>query len=353
MTSSNWFVDTIEKITAERSSTLEFYLVKPGDTLERLILTYYGVQPNSPKFAVIQQFLAITNPSLRHQSLLIPGQIVRLIPPQVVANANNCPIPEASAISDELIANRYGLISNEDLTHIRYSLPGSTEEQEAFFILAWMQEHFNILNITTGTGMNTIGHLTSEANNAYVQQVATIYQSYRHSILSKSQYDYQRRRVLQQYAAQLGPFENLLFKGKTVQEAIRISRHKTLPATATIKNHHKRLSQLSQNMKYGGHLLTLVGLGSGCYAMAQADSRLEKNEILVETLGSALVGTLAGLALGVVLVSTPVGWGMALALGTATSLGTYAAGKAARTFYTTQGESIDFASLTRLDQLCR
>jgi hypothetical protein len=77
---------------------------------------------------------------------------------------------------------------------------------------------------------------------------------------------------------------------------------------------------MAKYAKHGGILLTAAGVGMGCYNIAQAHRQQEKNEIFVETVVGAGVGTGASIALGVFLASTPIGWITTLALGTGTAL---------------------------------
>ena len=93
-------------------------------------------------------------------------------------------------------------------------------------------------------------------------------------------------------------------KGQTAQEAIRITRSKALPATQKIDYQLNRLSRLLRLTKHGGIVLSVAGVGMGCYQIAHSQNQQEKNEILVETIGSTLGGVLTGAALSLVFIST-------------------------------------------------
>jgi len=58
--------------------------------------------------------------------------------------------------------------------------------------------------------------------------------------------------------------------------------------------------------KHGGIVLTGVGLTAACMQIANAQ---EKNEIFVETIASTIAGVGLGFAIGVFLISNPIGWG--------------------------------------------
>jgi hypothetical protein len=61
---------------------------------------------------------------------------------------------------------------------------------------------------------------------------------------------------------------------------------------------------------------------------------------------------MAGMSVGVLLISNPVGWGVALVLGTATALGSYASGKLAARTYDKYLHQYDLVQLTNLDAIC-
>lgn len=144
-----------------------------------------------------------------------------------------------------------------------------------------------------------------------------------------------------------------MFKGKTSLQAVRINRLKTLPATVNIEHHAARLSRLSTLARGGGILLAGVGGYVGCQQIAATHNRQEKNEILVETVFSAVLGSAAGIAVTFALATNPVGWGLALILSTGASAAGYASGKGMRYLYDKQGQEIDLVSHLGVDSLCK
>ncbi len=78
----------------------------------------------------------------------------------------------------------------------------------------------------------------------------------------------------------------------------------------------------------------------------------EKNEIFVETITSTGVGIGLGFAVGVFLVSNPIGWGTAIVLAVGSVATSYAAGKYARNNYDAFGP-VDFVSGTGVGRMCR
>ncbi|OMH32080.1 hypothetical protein [Motiliproteus sp. MSK22-1] len=103
----------------------------------------------------------------------------------------------------------------------------------------------------------------------------------------------------------------------------------------------------------GGTVLAVAGVGVGCYQIANANTRHKKNEIFAETVGGTIVGGVTGYALGVLLFSNPVGWGVALVLGTGAAIASYSAGKGTAAMYNNYLRQYDFVETTGVDKLCR
>ncbi len=104
--------------------------------------------------------------------------------------------------------------------------------------------------------------------------------------------------------------------------------------------------------KYGGIVLTGVGLAAACMKIANTTDTKEKNEIFVETITSTGVGAGLGAGIGLFLVSSPIGWGTAIVLAASSVATSYLAGKFARIYYDAYGE-IDFVTGTGVDRVCK
>ena len=150
----------------------------------------------------------------------------------------------------------------------------------------------------------------------------------------------------------IGPVEKILFGNKTTHQSIRIARAGGVPATANIAKHAGRLKNLGAMSKHGGIVLVGVGLTAACMQIANTTDTKEKNEIFVETITSTTVGGLAGLSIGLFLVSNPIGWGTAIVLAMGSTALSYGAGKGVRFLYDTHGE-IDFVTGTGVDRICK
>ena len=84
---------------------------------------------------------------------------------------------------------------------------------------------------------------------------------------------------------------------------------------------------MARYAKHGGVILTAAGVGMGCYNIAQAQSRQEKNEIFVETFGGTAASVITTVAIGLYFVATPTGWVTAIVLGVGAAATSIGAGK--------------------------
>src|SRR5690554_5123232 len=136
-------------------------------------------------------------------------------------------------------------------------------------------------------------------------------------------------------------------------KAVRIARGGGIPATQHIMQNADKLTKLASHGKYGGYILAGVGLAADCVQIANEDNQQKKNEIFVETIANTTVGVVGGWAVGVFLVSNPVGWGTALVLATGTVATSYILGQMAQYGYTTFGNKVDLVSGTGVSSICQ
>jgi len=95
-----------------------------------------------------------------------------------------------------------------------------------------------------------------------------------------------------------------------------------------------------------------VGLTAACMQIANTTDTKEKNEIFVETITSTAVGAGLGTAIGLFLISNPIGWGTAIVLAVGSTAMSYGTGKFLRNMYDQYGE-IDFVAGTGVDRVCK
>src|SRR5690606_29168514 len=184
-------------------------------------------------------------------------------------------------------------------------------------------------------------------------QINDYYADYKSGKITKGQYDRLRKISLDKLKTNIGPFEKWLFGPQTTHQAIRIARGGGVPAGANIARHADRLNKLATVGKVGGYALVGVGLTASCMQIANTQNKQEKNEIFVEAVSGTAVSLIAGVAIGVFLVSNPVGWGEALVLATGSAALSYGSGKAARKAYTLVGNEVDLVTGAGINSICR
>lgn len=336
------------------------YRIKAGDCLSMIMSRFYGVGPGSPDYTQhLNQILAL-NPHIQNPDLIHAGTNLRLI-------ANLPPASAQPAATIQPVTPRIPRNPSSAPHRVPYALPGPVSvspqlfvlkdvppaDELDFWMLSWLAERSNYLVVPGSVALGAHGNLLSPANIALIEQIDDLYAKYKSGAMTEGQYGYQRRLRLDQFRSNIGPMERWLFGNQTPHQAIRIARGGGVPANQNIIQHANRLKKLASYGKYGGYLLTGVGVAASCMQIAGTDSRQEKNEIFVETVASTGVGIVGGLAVGLFLVSNPVGWGTALVLAAGSAAVSYGAGRFFRGAYTIHGNEVDFVSGMGVDSVCR
>lgn len=310
-----------------------FYDVSAGDSLSTIIKKYYGnVSPLQQK--TIIDTIMLENVELKNPNIIYPGQTLVIdIPQQHIATS--LPTPPTIQVDKKTIQTLK--------SHLQKASPA---EKELISSLA------PIMLGTSTTSMMMINQ-TFKSNAPLLSEMTENYNDFKADKLSRGQYDYRRKNLLNKLKAKLGPTSLLLNGKKTANEVLRISRKKGNAPTHIINNQANRMKNLSRMASRGGVVLAVAGLGVACHQIANTNNKLEKNEILVESLGGLGGGLFYGFAMTVFFVSTPIGWVVALAIGVGSVATSYAVGAAAKNMYTISGTHIDFASLTKINTLCQ
>lgn len=356
MDNSDLLIQVLEKPLSSTLSTPILYQVKSGDTLSKIIKANYDIAYSDPRYKVAQASVLYFNDSLSDPNEIKSGQLLRLMPLAGHDSIASCPVPDDFHQQHRApVATRHRLepLKPNYQDQLQHRIPTSPQEREAFWALAWLQENYDILSVSTGAGFTAFGGLASQANVAFMAEVKRLYEQKQRGIITGGQYDYRRRKALSAFAKKLGPFEKMMFKGKTAHQAVRIQQSGGLPATVNIDRHIARIGRMANYAKHGGVVLSAAGVGMGCYNISQTQSRQEKNEIFVETLGSTLAGGIATMGLALVFASGPVGWTAALVYGAIAAGGSFVAGKTGKIMYDRFGRKVDLVGRLKVDQLCR
>ncbi|MCF6337800.1 MAG: LysM peptidoglycan-binding domain-containing protein [Gammaproteobacteria bacterium] len=314
------------------------YKIKNGDTFSGIIHSMFGVVPKDTRYAETVKFLLALNPQIQNPDRIRAGSMLRLgvLPPKPQTDAQIAKVKET-------VQGDQGKFITESV---------SQHDMDNFWALAWLEHNANYLTIPGGIAAGAAGNLLSPGNVNLLNEVSDEYAKYKSGEITKSQYDYRRKRALDMFKANVGPFEKWMFGKNTTHETIRIARAGGIPATANIAKHADRLKSLAAVSKGAGIALVGVGLTSACLQIANTTDTKEKNEIFVETITSTTVGVLSGVAITAFLVSNPVGWGTAIVLAVSSAGASWGLGKGARNTYDLFGP-IDFVTGTGTDRICK
>lgn len=314
------------------------YRIKGGDTLSLIIIKMFGFTPSGSRYASAMKHIMMLNPHIKNPNRIVSGDLLRLglIPENKPAQIVHRPVVSPTATNPSFVLKNIAPADND-----------------SYWALSWLEENTNFLTIPGGIALGAKGNLVSPGNLSLLTDVSDLYADYKNGVLTKGQYDYRRALTLKMLRDNVGPMEKLLFGNKTTHQSIRIARGGGVPATAHIEKHTARLNNLAKVSKAGGVILIGVGLTASCMQIANTNDREEKNEIFVETIASTSVGVVAGFAVGLFLVSNPIGWGTALVLAAGSAAVSYGSGKTARYAYDKFGNKVDFVSGAGVDNICQ
>lgn len=310
------------------------YPIKDRDTLSSILQTIYGVSQSDPQYSRYLQYLLALNPHIKNPDRIRAGDVLRLNEPLVEeAHKGNDPPPHI--VNTPLISEGV-----------------KSADAAGFQAVTWMADNSNSFLIPGSVIASGGANLLSSGNVSLIHQMSDHYASYKSGNLTKGQYDYRRALALRRFQTNIGPMDRLLFGNGGSQQSLRIARAGGVPANANLARHASRLQRLGQVANKGGVVLTGVGLSASCIQIANTTSQNEKNQIFVESVAGSVTGLVGGAAVGLFLVSNPVGWGTALLLAAGTAAWGYNAGKASRWAYDRWGNSADLVSATHISQIC-
>lgn len=329
------------------------YKIRAGDTLSRIIFNMFGYGMNDSRYSESEDHILTLNPHITNPNLIKSGDVLRLgvLPPSakpaIQTKSVSSPITKP-----EFKKNKTKVEKSEKKTEPIIELV-SPQDIESFWALAWLEQNSNYLTIPGGIASGASGNLLSPANVSLINAVSDHYADYKSGGISKGQYDYRRKLSLDKLKMNIGPFEKWIFGKHTTHESIRIARSGGIPATANITRNVNKLNRLATLSKTGGIALVGVGLTASCMQIANTKSIHEKNEIFIETIASTLTGVATGFAVGLFLISNPIGWGTAIVLAVGSTALSYGAGKGAGYTYDISGTKIDFVSGSGVGNICR
>ncbi len=323
-------------MTASQLDTIAYH-VRPGDNLTRIINRYYGSMLPQKRQTIIEQ-IQKDNPRVTNPNYITPNQLLMLdVPTQCYASPlekQQTPLFNISKAELQLLQQQFNNTTPQGRNTLSSLAP---------------------IILGSGAATLTAAKTTFQSNTSHLAEIVQYYNDYKTEKITKGQYDHRRRKTISQLNEKLGPLRRVLNKNKTSSEILRISRKRGRHPTGNITRQITRMNNLSRMARTGGILLAIAGLGVACHDIAQSESKLQKNQILVESLGGLAGGAAFGVATGITLffIATPVGWVAALVIGIGSVVASYATGSGAKYLYDTKLRHVDLTKITGVSNLCR
>jgi len=190
------------------------YRIKNGDTFSDILRRMFG---HNTRYAEIAGHVLALNPQISHPDAIRAGDILRL----GVLPATPQPKPAIKKIAHP----RPGQIKPPPF--ITQSV--HPNDIEGFWALAWLEHNANYLTIPGSMALGAAGNLLTPGNISLIDDVSDQYADYKSEKITKAQYDYRRKKALEQLKRNIGPVEQLLFGKNTTHESIRIARAGGVP----------------------------------------------------------------------------------------------------------------------------
>lgn len=318
------------------SSTSLLIMSNPAIASFALSNNYYGKTPHARLQSLVEQ--AQADNKLNSPNLIFPGRLLKIkVPRQYCAAPQSFPFGPI-------------VLNNDDswFFQLNHGWQSASVEQRSMSsaLAPWL--------LGTGSSKLMMIEKTFATNTPVLGEMVSNYEDYKADKITKGQYDYQRRKLIGQLKANLGPTRAILQGTKNPSEVLRISRTRGTVPTQSISQQISRMNTLSKIASNGGVALSVVGLGLACQQIAHTDSQREKNEILVGSAGGLAGGVLYGLTAtaAIAIMATPVGWVGALIIGVGGALAGVAGSKITGHIYDTRFNHIDFASETGIAHIC-
>ena len=314
---------------------LFFHHVASGDTLSKIITEYFPDNIHGME-SHIQQVMA-DNPEVTNPDMIKPGQLITLREPGDLM----CLAP-----IDQKETN---YVKNLWLTMDSQTQKSVKETSPIYTALS--------LGIAgSGVAMFTLDK-TLVSNMPLLNGIPDEFHKYKSGQITKYEFDKFRKAKLDLYTKQVGTGINkFIHSDKNLHDAFKLKPGRSLNPTKSMTQHMDKLAKISKIASKSGFVLTGVGLAASCYQISQTESHTEKNEIAIETIGGTLASTATagGIALTILLVGTPVGWGLLLVGGLVSAAAGIGTGYALKEMYkTNQLGNTDFVNTLGINKICQ
>lgn len=335
-----------------------FYIPQPQHSLVDVIAHSYGIVPGQePIFSTLLDYLLALNPTVKNPRMALGSQAPRTL--DFIShdpNAILCMNPTVVKARIRQVVNGGGEFALVDTA--RSFVPADPAERGVYEFLARLSNDTQHVTDFAGTGLGVLGYLSGIQNRAVIGQLQQLNTERLARKLSVRQYQLRQQGILNNYLKKLGWMGRHMHGGQNAFNVLYQNRAVGVNPSPVFVKHAERMTKLSSFAKGGGLLLTGFGVAGTCGKIGSTQDIKKKNEILWVDGTGLIVGALgsfyAGIAIGALVVSGPVGWGVALV---ASAVGGYfaqEAGKAGgKVFYDQFGNQMDLANASRVAQLCR
>jgi len=334
-----------------------FYIPQPQHSLVDVIALGYGIVPGQePVFSVLLDYLLALNPTFKNPRMALGSQAPRTLDfishdPHVLL----CMNPEVVKVRIRQAVNGGGEFALIDTA--RNFVPTDPAERGVYEFLARASNDTQHVTDFAGLGLGVLGYLSGVQNRDVMGRLQHLNAERLTGRLSVRQYQLRQQEVLNTYLKKLGWMGRHMHGGQNSFNVLYQNRAVGVNPSPVFVRHAERMAKLSKFAKGGGLLLTAFGAMGVCGKIASASRVQEKNEVLwvdgSGILAGALGGTGAGVAVGLLVASGPVGWGVALI---ASAVGGYfaqEAGKAvSKVVFDQYGQKLDLVSGTAIGRFC-
>ena len=334
-----------------------FYIPLPQHSLVDVIAHSYGILPGQePVFSVLLDYLLALNPTVKNPRMALGSQAPRTLDfishdPQTIL----CMNPEVVKARIRQVVNGGGEFAMIDIA--RNFVPADPVERGMYEFLARVSNDTQHVTDFAGTGLGVLGYLSGVQNRNVMGRLQQLNVERLAGRLSVRQFQLRQQEVLNEYLKKLGWMGRHMHGGQDAFNVLYQNRAVGVNPSPVFVKHAERMAKLSRFAARGGVLLTGFAAVGACGKIGSTGSVQKKNEVLwvdgTGILGGAIGGAGAGVAIGLLVASGPVGWGFALV---ASAVGGYFAqetGKAiGKVVYDQYGHKLDLVSDTAIGRFC-
>jgi len=152
--------DLIESAAQRPFPPAVIVTIQPGDSLNRIILDHYHIAPNHASYPVAEASIMRFNAQITDPNVIIAGTHLRLMSlpseAELIYGPAKAEYKQISGSVKKPILLPKGYRQEALPTHtsagIRDQIPRNQDEQTAYYVLATLQQHYDIFGVSAGAG---------------------------------------------------------------------------------------------------------------------------------------------------------------------------------------------------------